>query len=193
MRLVGVQIEGFRSIADVADITLRRELTCLIGANEHGKSNILRAINLLDEGQFEEFDKYEGSRSAAHPRVTFELLLSRPDAKGLTQAIREELQNLPDDDQPGTSKTRRLFSDAIDRLTHGDLDRCQLRLEADDSRHLIAGGVIFRFGSASLPESRKRRIQLWFEQQVPRVQLFEATDELVDSISLHELRGGLTD
>lgn len=47
MRLAKVNIENFRSIAD---ITIDFETSCrvLVGVNESGKTNILKALSLLD-------------------------------------------------------------------------------------------------------------------------------------------------
>ena len=56
MRLVQVTIEGFRSIRDRLVIPVDGRVTIVIGANEHGKSNMLRAFEALNDDRVFEAD-----------------------------------------------------------------------------------------------------------------------------------------
>ena len=48
MRLTRVEIEGYRSIGEKVDIHVEQDVTILLGANDHGKTNILSAIEHLN-------------------------------------------------------------------------------------------------------------------------------------------------
>ena len=48
MLLTRVEIENYRSIGKKVDIHVEREVTVLLGANDHGKTNILSAIDHLN-------------------------------------------------------------------------------------------------------------------------------------------------
>jgi hypothetical protein len=50
--ITAVHIEGFRSLVDV-DLQSLGNFTCLVGTNNSGKSNILRALNLFFTGDIE--------------------------------------------------------------------------------------------------------------------------------------------
>lgn len=49
MRLTRVEIQGYRSIRSRVDIHVERDVTVLLGPNDHGKTNILSAIEHLNE------------------------------------------------------------------------------------------------------------------------------------------------
>jgi putative ATP-dependent endonuclease of OLD family len=49
MKLVSIQIENFRSIVKTQQLNFGRHLTAIIGQNNEGKSNLLRAIVLAME------------------------------------------------------------------------------------------------------------------------------------------------
>lgn len=58
MILKKIIINGFRSIKAQVDLLVEEKVTVLIGANDHGKSNILQALTFLnDEKTFVEDDK----------------------------------------------------------------------------------------------------------------------------------------
>ena len=44
MRLVKVEIEGYRSISNRLSLHLDPSVTVVLGANDHGKTNLLEAL-----------------------------------------------------------------------------------------------------------------------------------------------------
>ncbi len=78
MRLSHVSIKNFRSIADA---TINFDLACriLVGINESGKTNVLRALSLLDpntlpkEDDIREFAPNEDPSQEAYVRFIFTL------------------------------------------------------------------------------------------------------------------------
>ena len=79
MRLTRVEIEGYRSIGRKVDIRVERDVTILIGANDHGKTNILSAIEHLNpDKQFAPDTDLNWDRvnqSEEFPCLTFHLQL----------------------------------------------------------------------------------------------------------------------
>ena len=57
MRLNSVKIEGFRSIKESLTLHCDPRVTVVLGANDHGKSNILEAIRYLNADQKFDADK----------------------------------------------------------------------------------------------------------------------------------------
>ena len=83
MRLTRVEIEGYRSIGRKVDIRVERDVTILIGANDHGKTNILSAIEHLNpDKQFAPDTDLNWDRvnqSEEFPCLTFHLQLEESD------------------------------------------------------------------------------------------------------------------
>ena len=83
MRLTRVEIEGYRSIGRKVDIRVERDVTILIGANDHGKTNILSAIEHLNpDKQFAPDTDLNWDRvnqSKEFPCLTFHLQLEESD------------------------------------------------------------------------------------------------------------------
>ena len=83
MRLTRVEIEGYRSIGRKVDIRVERDITILIGANDHGKTNILSAIEHLNpDKQFAPDTDLNWDRvnqSEEFPCLTFHLQLEESD------------------------------------------------------------------------------------------------------------------
>ena len=87
MRLISFRVERFRNVLDSGEVAVDENVTCLVGKNESGKSNILHALHALnpayndrsfDEQQYPRWLQKEHQRSgefeSARPiSVTFEL------------------------------------------------------------------------------------------------------------------------
>ncbi|HYJ80883.1 MAG TPA: AAA family ATPase, partial [Longimicrobiaceae bacterium] len=93
MRLKKVDIHGFRSVPDRLVMHVRPTLTCLIGANEHGKSNLLDAIHSLATQRFDEFDHYSHSQRSSDPRVTFTFELSTKERGRLLEVLKVDIKS----------------------------------------------------------------------------------------------------
>lgn len=87
MKLVSFQVERFRNILDSGTVEVAQDVTCLVGKNESGKTNLLHALHIVnpaptarsfDEQQYPRWLQKEHQRSgefaAAKPiSVIFEL------------------------------------------------------------------------------------------------------------------------
>lgn len=97
MKLTRVKIKDFRSIVSL-DLRVESDITTLVGANEHGKSNILRAVALLStDVSFDiQKDKRIDSNAKAHyPILNYHIKLEHSE--------RKDIQNLVQDKYPATS------------------------------------------------------------------------------------------
>ena len=76
MPIRSIEISNFRSIDNVLNIPLTGKVTFLVGTNNAGKSNILRAMALLLNKDYEsvlpDIDFKVGSRKTASFKVEFD-------------------------------------------------------------------------------------------------------------------------
>ncbi len=80
MHLREVQIEGFRSIRAKETVTIDPAVTVLIGANDHGKTNILLALaSLNDDRPFTEADRHWDRAEPGLPVVEWRFRLDEAD------------------------------------------------------------------------------------------------------------------
>src|SRR5687767_2056643 len=89
MRLSRVEIEGYRSIAGKLVIHFDRKITVIMGANDHGKSNLLWALTHLnaDAPYSEERDlcwDFDG-KSTEFPSIQYILELDDEDRQALVE------------------------------------------------------------------------------------------------------------
>src|ERR1022692_803124 len=79
MRLVIFRFGHFRNILDSSDVTAPDNVTCLVGKNESGKTNILHALHTInpalndrtfDEQQYPRWLQKEHQRSGQFPKAT---------------------------------------------------------------------------------------------------------------------------
>lgn len=89
MRVLRISIKNFRSIHEISNLDLEKDITTIVGANEHGKSNILRAISFLDvKVNFDEKDKrIDSSGESFSPSISFSLNLEQSDREKLLKDL----------------------------------------------------------------------------------------------------------
>lgn len=93
MKLSRIAIENYRSVSR-ADFPVDPNLTTIVGANEHGKTNLLRAIQLLD---FKTPIKASDCRIAKNPisekvaetKLYYEFVLDISDTEQINQQVEE--------------------------------------------------------------------------------------------------------
>ena len=92
MRLLKTTIEGYRSIRDAVDLHVDPHVTVILGANDHGKTNLLDALcHLNPEVGFDEERDLNWDRQDAKdslPAATYELEFSDPELRELREAER---------------------------------------------------------------------------------------------------------
>ena len=90
MRVLEVEIEGYRSIKTKLRIKVESTVTVILGANDHGKTNLLSALTHLDEARpFTAEDVHWDltSKAEVYPRARFHLRLDDSDQIALKKAL----------------------------------------------------------------------------------------------------------
>ena len=98
IKIKKVRIENYRSVTKV-DLQLDSQPTALVGSNEHGKTNLLWAIRLLDfETPIKESDKRtpRGTGDPKEPRIIFEFDLEDKVRKRILARSRTIAKNTED-------------------------------------------------------------------------------------------------
>lgn len=111
MRLVRVEIEGYRSIAEKVDFHIDRDVTVLLGANDHGKTNILSALlHLNPDHPFNAATDLNWDRADAQgtfPHIVFHFALDPSERESILElAVREILQTHSTQAQSPTPVTK---------------------------------------------------------------------------------------
>lgn len=188
MRLTELRIAGFRSVADEITLRIRPELTCLIGANEHGKSNLLDALNLMDGGTFDEFAKNTGSRKKDQPNLRFVLQLSDKERKDIAATLKAYLEEPEPEDDAG--KRSRAFVQSSYKYFDLGKSRLDLILDPENARRIILPGLVsYAVPSFDATKPQAHLVAKWVLDHLPQVRLFQPTSELADSITLQDLNG----
>ena len=90
MRLTRVELEGYRSIKKTLSLHIDRKATVLLGANDHGKSNVLASLQHLNADKpFEEDQDLNWDftgRESEFPRVLFEFELTEEEKSAIQDA-----------------------------------------------------------------------------------------------------------
>lgn len=105
MRLTRVTIKDFRSIQSL-DLFVEEDLTTLVGANEHGKSNILYALRLLDPSvdfQIEQDSRIENTGKQLKPNIKFYLSLDAKDREKIMKQAQSLFPSMSTKNSDGTT------------------------------------------------------------------------------------------
>ena len=90
MRLTRVELEGYRSIKKTLSLHIDRKATVLLGANDHGKSNVLASLQHLNADKpFEENQDLNWDftgRESEFPRILFEFELTEEEKSAIQDA-----------------------------------------------------------------------------------------------------------
>lgn len=92
MKFKKVTIQDYRSIKKL-ELPIDEHLTTLVGANEHGKSNILEAIAMLDVKRSFDFEKdkrIDNNAENHYPSIIFSLELSDLERRGIQEESQEK-------------------------------------------------------------------------------------------------------
>lgn len=95
MRLTLLEIEGYRSISEKVSLHIERNVTVLLGANDHGKTNILSALRHLNSDMpFNADTDLNWDRDKApgdFPHISFNFELDEKEREKLLHAANESL------------------------------------------------------------------------------------------------------
>jgi len=92
MRLTRANIKDLRSIRQL-DVTIEDDITTFVGANEHGKSNILLALRLLSPAEkfdLKEYARIDNGGGQHNPSIKFTISLDSDDRKELLEKVQSK-------------------------------------------------------------------------------------------------------
>lgn len=186
MKLEKVNVNGFKSVQDSIDFYVRSRITCLIGANEHGKSNLLRTIHLLGEEKLEETDKNSVLyKKSGLPNIIYEFSIS-VDEKKILQAMLTDLvatiksiQEISNEDKVFLVLSEKLLTLLKDKDKEIKLN---LKLSTTGRMFISPNGLNLLYGADKNPNLKN-----WLLELLPKTFLFSPSNQIADTISLEEL------
>lgn len=175
MRLLRVRVTSFRSIKEPVTLNIDPKITVLIGANDHGKTNLLEAIRALnkDRGLLENDESWDliGKDKL---RIEYDFKL---DAEEI-----ENLRSLMNADE------KRSAPGALEEPADGD-DNPSKEGEAPPMeitfRREGSGNSLEIVGNEQIADNEK--IQSLLFKARPRVELFSSATQYMDSVTLPQL------
>jgi predicted ATP-dependent endonuclease of OLD family len=189
MRLSSVEILGYRSFSHRAVLHLDPNVTIIIGANDHGKTNLLDALTHLNKDT--KFDKERDlnwdyvDEPDEYPYLNFTFSLDEEDRAEVLRVAQEKLAELakstpaappaaaPQGAQPPQNS---VLDDALTLERIPDSISC--------AKKGLTKALTFT-KLAGLPEGTATK---FMSTAVPRVELIRAHDTVPDSVSTAELR-----
>lgn len=212
-----VSITGFRSIREKQDLHIDQFVTVLIGANDHGKTNLLEAVRALnDDYELRATDRNWDTTDSDAPRLewTFELtpaeteelgqkaerLQADQESKKAAETDQTEDETADESEVKSTATTAKSPSAAKGQATddEGDAEAVlaapPITAEVIDAIKSLRTFKFVRAGvkaevSVQLPASLSDQpfISKFLLKLRPRVELFKGTTKILDSITLAEL------
>lgn len=192
MRLRQVTIEGYRSIRERIKIPIDRDVTVLLGANDHGKSNILRGLQHLNSSESFtasdlNWDCLESSETL--PFIEFEFSLREDERRWLFEKAKEiraaeatgsEASATPDAAVSSSTATATATATApkIEPTRMGDAPKSLIL-----RRKGVAGKLVYQ-GVAPFPSEA---MSAFITEFVPRVEFITPFDNIPDSTTHAQL------
>jgi len=178
MKLTKIEIEGFRSVRECQTLHIDPSVTVLIGANDHGKTNLLEAIRCINgDRPFTEKDKNWDTDDPSNVKTTFYFTLDPEEIKEIQELAVAEIKKQPADSTKPPAETTK---DGIDVPAPSELEKCIL------VRSGLAGKFVWLRPGNSILDYKP--VLDYMNNHLPRIELFEpVASNIKDSISLAEL------
>lgn len=195
MILEKVQLVGFRSIQSPIDFWIHPDVTCLVGANEHGKTNLLESVTFLnnDDNDYEDRDKNQSYKPKSYertPGLTFFFSLNKDDVTILKDRLEAEIQQMESppagenvDNQKKRENLLAYCREVVNRLKTNRKHELQVHVKKGWYKWFTCDGT-----KLCTRENASSAVYEYLNDEfLPQVKYFEASNELPDSISLAEL------
>lgn len=197
MRLQRVEIEGYRSIRNRVEFHVDPNVTVLLGANDHGKTNILNAVRHLNPDVPFKVDldlNWDRPDQARFPEIVWHFVLDDREHRELVARVRSSLAEPADKkDEPAETTTAQPTGEASAQSAPAEpvhvLEQVSAELEPSVGRELR----VTRRGIAGVPEVQvlgvptDLALKFWTNER-PRVVLIKAQESLPDAVTFDDLK-----
>lgn len=196
MKILSVSVTGYKSVQEETILFLRDNLTCFIGANEHGKTNLLNAIHKIGEEKLLSTDANTvllNKGITDLPKITFELKFESSDIQQ-TKDLLVELQKVasttestlvaPTDtpvietEEPATKQIDQSTSLLLKDLSSGNF---AIKLHIDTTTRRYSYKDIDNLTTVS-PQLVDK-----IENLLPKAYLFSPSNQIADGVTPEEL------
>ena len=187
MRLTRIEIERYRSIGERIEIYVERDVTILLGANDHGKTNILNAIEHLNPDKpfvsDTDLNWDRVDQGDSFPCVRFHLQLDESEQADIAQALRAESESASAEvsaeppEEAHTDTTAKNAAGVLVATTDPEIPQAILV-----QRKGVSGALQYFAGEIPAPV-----LQKCAEQNLPRVEIIRPQERIPDSVALDEL------
>lgn len=197
MILECIKVTGFRSVqSKLGSFWIKPRLTVLIGANEHGKSNLIDALSYLNKGKYESGDKNrsKGMRdfNEEFPDLHFVLRLTNGEKKKVVERLETVKAALPQEQDDDTKKLAEKIDLVLGDIKDNDEPKIKIRLYTNENgsdfrtiAYIFKNGTTWKF--LDRPGSLAQGAAEFFNEMLPEVISFKSSDELTNSVTLDQL------
>jgi predicted ATP-dependent endonuclease of OLD family len=216
MKLKQVEVEGYRSIRERAILFVEHTVTVVLGPNDHGKTNLLNALQHLNADHAydpqDDLNWDSSERRATLPLVIGRFTLSDKEREWLSESdnkAREEInRRIAEHSTASTSEAAQDDEGVEVEGTDEDAESEEEEEEEEEEEHLpseplpqispgdipteVSLSRIGAEGSLSISglEQFQSKVQEDFKRFLPRIELIEPITKLSDSVSAKELGEG---
>ena len=192
MILRQVTIDGFRSIKRKLPLLVDQSVTILIGANDHGKTNLLEAIRCLNEDRkFTAADENWDSVGKGKPVIEYHFDLDEEEktyllTKALDVAFVDEEEEGEEGEKQEPKRPNPISGESTDESETAVEEGAKITLPSKITfvRSGIGKDLTIQYPDKLATEAT---VVQYLSERRPRVELFETIDQLMDVVSLAQL------
>jgi predicted ATP-dependent endonuclease of OLD family len=197
MKILSISVTGYKSIQEETVLYLRDNLTCFIGANEHGKTNLLNSIHKIGEQKLDSIDANSvllNKGITDLPKISYELKLESKDKQQIKEILNEQMKIIESAAQsespsPGTDDESSLSNEnnSSPKLSLKQLlkdvesDKFTVKLHIDTTMRRYSYKDIDNLSTISTELVAK------LENLLPKAYLFSPSNQIADGVTPEEL------
>ena len=197
MNLRQVEIEGFRSITQEVTLMVEPSITIIVGANDHGKTNLLEAVSFLNSDKTFDMERdlsWDRADDAdKYPRIVYEFSLDDQERLMILESEREARRKKQGPGAQSTAGKPILASPETSSEPSGESEAAaspelQIELEAVPMALRLercgVGGALHWLGFDQFDESV---VSSFIKKNCPRVEIIPPSTKLEDKVTIQDL------
>ncbi len=191
MRLAAVQISGYRSFSKKVTLHLDPSVTVVMGANDHGKTNLLEALTHLNpETEFDEerdLNWDHDEHPDEYPYIGYTFDLTDEDRAEILRISEEKLAEAAAKVAPSATPVPAVAPSPDPSATQAAKPKLTLA-SIPKTIHASKKGVGKTIGYTRLGNLPDGTATRFMTDTAPRIELIKAQDSVPDSVTLAELQ-----